>query len=152
MRQVLDHLPARLGAVATGLRAHRHVLVVREFLAGRRAVVVALRAALAGGRRVWTVAGAQGGGQLATLRAIDARVHGLDVVLVALGKKIGAVLETGITMDLAVCAGLCARLEVHVVLVVLVAERVRTLGESSEADSGCGQRTQSFSTLHGNLP
>jgi hypothetical protein len=152
MRHVLDHFTARLGAVATRLRAHRHVLVVREFLAGRRAVIVALRAALTSGRRVRTVAGAQRGCQFATLRAIDARVHGLDVVLVPLGKKIGAVLEAGITMDLTVCASLGARLEVHLVVVVLVGERGRTRGEGDKAHSGCGQRAQSFSTLHGNLP
>ena len=108
MRQVLDHLPARLGAVAARLRAHRHVLVVREFLAGRRAVVVALRAALAGGRRVGTVTGTQSGGQFATLRAIDARVHALNVIFVPLGDQPGAVLETGITLDLTVGTSLGA--------------------------------------------
>ena len=104
MRQVLAHFTARLGSVTTRRRAHRHVLVVRGFLAGRRAVVVALHAAFTGSSRVRTMAGAQCGSEFATLRAIDARVHSLDVVLVALGKEIGAVLKTGITVDLAVCA------------------------------------------------
>ena len=151
MRQVLDHFAARLGAVAARLGAGRHVLVVLELLARLGALVVALRAALAGGCRERTVAGAQGGGQFAALRAIDAGVHALGVVFAPLGDQLGAVVEAGITMDLTVGTSLGALLKVRIVLVGLVGERFRAHGESGQAGSGCAERAHNFTTVHRNL-
>ena len=138
---VLDHFPTRLGTVAARLGAHRHFLVVGEFLAGRRTLVIALRATLAGGCGERTVSGAQSGGKFAAIRAIDARVHGLGMIFVPLGHQLGAVVKTGIAMDLTIGTGLGTLLEVSLVLAALGGERCPARSESGQASSRGGQRS-----------
>src|SRR5262249_56795209 len=74
--QVLDHLPARLGAVPAGFSAVGHVLVVLVLLALGGALVAALRAAVArlGGERAHPRG--QGRGQLTAFGTIDADLGG----------------------------------------------------------------------------
>src|SRR5262249_49972085 len=63
MCKVLNHFPAGFGALPTGLGAGAQVLVLGELLAGRGALVAALRTALAS-------RGGEGGGATPHLREL----------------------------------------------------------------------------------
>jgi hypothetical protein len=96
------------------------MLVIREFFAIQSARVTAFRTALAGGAGELTLTGAEGCRQLAAIRAIDARVHCLCVILVSLGDQLAAVLEAHVALKLAIRTRLGT---FHKVLVVRIVGR-----------------------------
>jgi len=132
---MFDHGAAGFGAVPARLGAVRHVFVVLELLALRRACVASLRTSIASRDRERALPRGQFGCERAVLRAIHAGVHRLDVLFSPFRDESRAVVEARIAGYLAIGAHFGALDEVLVMRRGLLAPRLAA-AQSGEPSQG----------------
>jgi hypothetical protein len=149
----LDHVAARFGAIAARFGAIGHMLVSLEALARVGTLVAAVRTTFAGMSCQSTFAARQCCRQPASLAAIHAQFHGLDVIFVATGHQMSAMMVTGITLPRTLGAYLGARLKVSGMMIAGFVGAAGSLwfGAGRRHQEHCNQADQ-LNVLHGIFP
>ncbi len=144
---VFHHFATCLSAFLALLGTSLHVLVVREFLTRLAAFIAGFSAALADRGRKRTVTGHDIRCGSTNVTAVSAQFHRLQVLLLTIHQKLGAVVIAALTLNLTVGACLRAHIEMFAVrTLIALCGGSRPSGE--HCDTTGPQRSHHLSTIH----
>lgn len=152
MLGILNHVAASGGTIAAGCGAFRHVFVIGVFPASGAAFVARFGAGIAKNGRQHALPGRQLGRGATDLTTIDAKIHRLGVILVALYDKPGTMVVAGIAFLQAIRASLGAAVENFGMFGVGLVGRRTASGQERKTSRSRPQDSQYLSTVHIEAP
>jgi hypothetical protein len=124
---VLEHFATSSGALLAFLSALCHVLVVGKLGASLAALITGFRTCVANRHRQRTVTGDDVRRDSADVTAIGTKLHRRDMLLLPGCHQVFTMVMAGMTVHLAIGAGLCAVVEMVVMMVGLFGSLSRDL-------------------------